>query len=240
VSVYYGNIYGTYLFNLDDHSGQVRLIKGHVREANGAAIPGVSVSLVDGTMTYNGFTNHTGDFALYRSIDTNPKPIASLFVDGVLRKDVVVGPRAMTEVVIARPSPALTVAWLSCPEGAANLSMAVTNLSGITTATDVTVTAITGITATGATFVYNPGLLVVPFVIPGAAALKPNASSGFNLDLTTTSGSAAGPFSFVITVKGDNVPAFSTTIHVPRTTIRLDSGNWRSGGARVAVAQPGA
>jgi hypothetical protein len=80
---------------------------------------------------------------------------------------------------------------------------------------NVTVTAITGITATGATFVYNPGLLVIPFVIPGAAALNPGATSGFNLNFTTTSGSAATAFSFVITVKADNVPAFSTTINVP-------------------------
>jgi hypothetical protein len=214
ISVYYDNVYGTYLFSFDDHSGQVRLIKGHVRQANGAAIPGVSVSLVDGTKTYDGFTNHTGDFALYRSIDTKPEPVAQLFVDGVLRKEVVVGPRATTEVVITPPSPVLTVAVQTRPEGSANLLMGVTNLSGITTATNVTVTAITGITATGATFVYNPGLLVSPFKVPGAAALKPNATSDFNLDFITTSGSAAGPFSFVITVKADNVPAFSTTINV--------------------------
>jgi hypothetical protein len=110
--------------------------------------------------------------------------------------------------------PVVTVFLQSRPNGSANLSMGVTN-SGVTTATNVTVTAITGITATGATFVYNPGLLVIPFVIPGAAALNPGATSGFNLNFTATSGSAAAPFSFVITVKADNVPAFSTTINVP-------------------------
>ena len=89
------------------------------------------------------------------------------------------------------------------------------NLSGVTAATDVTVTAITAITATGATFVYNPELLQIPFLVPGAVVLKPDDTSGFNLDFTTTSGSAAEPFSFVITVKADNVPAFSTTINVP-------------------------
>ena len=110
--------------------------------------------------------------------------------------------------------PSLTVFPQSRPAGSANLFMGVTNW-GVTTATNVIVTGITGITATGATFVYNPGTLVIPFLIPGAAALSPGATSGFNLNFTATSGSAAAPFSFVITMQADNVPAFSTTISVP-------------------------
>jgi hypothetical protein len=58
-------------------------------------------------------------------------------------------------------------------------------------------------------------LLVIPFVIPGAATLNPGATSGFNLNFTATSGSASAAFSFIITVKADNVPSFSTTINVP-------------------------
>jgi hypothetical protein len=121
---------------------------------------------------------------------------------------------ALIQTVTALP--VIILSLQSRPSGSANLSMGVTN-TGDTTATNVTVTAITGITATDATFVYNPGLLVIPFVIPGAAVLTPGATSGFNLNFTATSGSPAAPFSFVITVKADNVPPFSTTINVPAT-----------------------
>jgi hypothetical protein len=95
-----------------------------------------------------------------------------------------------------------------------NLSMTVTN-TGTVAATNVTITSITGISASGATFVYVPGLLNPPFVVPGAANLAPGAASGFNLDFTATSGSAATPFSFIITAQADNVAPFTTTINVP-------------------------
>jgi len=120
---------------------------------------------------------------------------------------------AVVSVQSSVPAPVLTLSLQSRPTGSANLSMAVTN-SGGATATNVTVTAITAITATGATLVYNPGLLAIPFVIPGAASLAPGATSGFNLNFTATSGSAGAPFSFVITVKADNVAPFTTTINV--------------------------
>jgi hypothetical protein len=99
-------------------------------------------------------------------------------------------------------------------QSAGNISMAVTN-TGSVAATNVTITSITGISANGATFVYVPGLLNPPFVVPGAANLGPGATSGFNLDFTATSGSAATPFSFVITAQADNVAPFTTTINVP-------------------------
>jgi hypothetical protein len=92
--------------------------------------------------------------------------------------------------------------------------MSVANNGGAA-ATNVTITSITGITASGATFVYVPGLLNPPFVVPGAATLAPGATSGFNLEFAATSGSAATPFSFVITAQADNVPSFTTTISVP-------------------------
>ena len=110
--------------------------------------------------------------------------------------------------------PVLTVFLQSRASGSANLSMGLTN-SGGTAATNVTVTGITGITSTGATLVYNPGLLVIPFVIPGAASLAPGATTGFNLGFTATSGSAGAPFSFTIAWKADNVAPSSTTINVP-------------------------
>jgi hypothetical protein len=87
--------------------------------------------------------------------------------------------------------------------------------TGSATATNVTITSISGITASGATFVFVPGLLNPPFVVPGAATLAPGAGSGFNLVFAASSGSPATPFSFVITAQADNVPSFTTTINVP-------------------------
>jgi hypothetical protein len=114
--------------------------------------------------------------------------------------------------LVQLPAPALTFSLQS--QVAGNLSMAVSNTGGAA-ATNVTITSITGITASGVTFVYVPGLLNPPFVVPGAASLAAGATSGFNLDFTATSGSAATPFSFVITAQADNVPSFTTTINVP-------------------------
>jgi hypothetical protein len=124
---------------------------------------------------------------------------------------------AYTELVPLQPSvpaPALTFSLQSQSAGTTtdNLSMAVSN-TGTAAATNVTITSITGITASGATFVYVPGLLNPPFVVPGAASLAPGATSGFNLIFQATSGSAETPFSFVIAAKADNVPAFTTTIN---------------------------
>jgi hypothetical protein len=82
----------------------------------------------------------------------------------------------------------------------------------------VTITSIAGITAIGATFVYVPGLLNPPFVVPGATNMPPGSNSGFNLTFQATSGSPGAPFSFVITAKADNVAPFTTTINVPGST----------------------
>lgn len=123
---------------------------------------------------------------------------------------------AYTEIVPSEPSvpaPALAFALQSRSPGTGNLAMAVSNIGGAA-ATNVTITSIAGITASGATFVYVPGLLNPPFVVPGAANLAPGATSGFNLTFQATSGSAGTPFSFVITAKADNVAPFTTTITV--------------------------
>jgi hypothetical protein len=113
--------------------------------------------------------------------------------------------------LIPLPAPALKFSLQSRSPGTGNLSMAVSN-TGAVAATNVTITSITGITASGATFVYVPGLLNPPFVVPGAADLAPGATSGFNLTFQATSGSAGTPFSFIITAEADNVPAFTATI----------------------------
>ena len=113
--------------------------------------------------------------------------------------------------LIPLPAPTMTFSLQSRSPGTGDLSMAVSN-TGAVAATNVTITSITGITASGATFVYVPGLLNPPFVVPGAANLAPGATSGFNLTFQATSGSAGTPFSFVITAEADNVPSFTTTI----------------------------
>ncbi len=107
-------------------------------------------------------------------------------------------------------APSLTFTEQSRTAG--NLSMAVNNI-GTAAATNVTITSITGITASGATLVYVPGLLNPPFVVPGGANLAAGATSGFNLMFQATTGSATVPFSFVITAKADNIPSFTTTIN---------------------------
>ena len=112
------------------------------------------------------------------------------------------------------PPPTLTFNIKSRSPGTGNLSLTVSN-TGATAATNVTITSITGITAAGATFVYVPGLLNPPFVVPGAANLAPGGSSGFNLTFQTTSGNSGMPFNFVIAAKADNVAPFTTTISVP-------------------------
>ncbi|HYL77082.1 MAG TPA: LamG-like jellyroll fold domain-containing protein [Bryobacteraceae bacterium] len=121
---------------------------------------------------------------------------------------------ATTVVANFVPPPILSVALTSRPSSNANLSMEVRNTGG-SAAPNVMVTAITNITSPSATFVYSPGLLVIPFVIPGAANLKAGDASGFNLFFQATTGSATAPFSFTITVKADNVAPFTTTINVP-------------------------
>jgi hypothetical protein len=213
---YYDALYGTFLFNPIPNSGIRKVIsRGQVFTASGVA-SGIPVDLLYGTTTYHTFTANNGNFVFYSpDVQSSRPPLTAELSVGGVSQTVVVGDAAATTVTIPQPPPALTIFLQSRPSGSANLSMGVTNLSGVTTATNVTVTAITGITATGTTFVYNPGLLVIPFVIPGATALSPGATSGFNLNFTATSGSAATPFSFVITLKADNVPAFSTTINVP-------------------------
>ena len=116
--------------------------------------------------------------------------------------------------LIPLPAPALTFSVQSQSLGTTdNLLMAVTN-TGAVAATNVTITSISGITASGATLVYVPGLLNPPFAVPGAANLAPGATSDFNLFFQATSGSAGTPFSFVITAEADNVPAFATTINI--------------------------
>lgn len=116
--------------------------------------------------------------------------------------------------LIPLPAPALTFSVQSQSLGTTdNLLMAVTN-TGAVAATNVTITSISGITASGATLVYVPGLLNPPFAVPGAANLAPGATSDFNLFFQATSGSAETPFSFVITAEADNVPAFATTINI--------------------------
>jgi hypothetical protein len=117
--------------------------------------------------------------------------------------------------LIPLPAPALTFSVQSQSAGTTtdNLLMAVTN-TGAVAATNVTITSISGITASGATLVYVPGLLNPPFAVPGAANLAPGATSDFNLFFQATSGSAETPFSFVITAEADNVPAFATTINI--------------------------
>lgn len=217
IDVYYDGLYGTFLFNPIPNCPNCRKIAAHGTVlAPSGPVPGEPVDLLYGDTTYHTSTFNNGNFVFYSPDvqESRPPFTAELSVGGV-SQTVIVGDAAATTVTIPQPPPALAIFVQSRPSGSANLSMGVTNISGVTTATNVTVTAITGITATGATFVYNPGLLVVPFVIPGAAALKPGATSGFNLNFTATSGSAAAPFSFVITVQADNVPAFTTIISVP-------------------------
>jgi len=111
------------------------------------------------------------------------------------------------------PASTLTFSVQSRSPGTGNLLMSVKN-TGVFAATNVTITSITGITASGATFVYSPGLLNPPFVVPGAANLVPGASSGFNLFFNAASGNPGSAFSFIITAQADNVAPFTTRISV--------------------------
>ena len=222
ITVWYDNLFGTYLFDLSDFPcpGCKTLLNGNVTLANGVVVPGMPVDLVGETKTYHTATDNNGHFVFFTE-DTNPieSLTATLSVGGV-SKPVTLGSQAEINVVVPQPTPVIAVYredLPGIPAGSGDhrrdaIAMRFTNLSGVTTATNVTVTAIA---PTHAAIVYEPGELTLPFVIPGGAALKPGETSSFNLDFTDTSGTAPAPFSFVIKVKADNVPEFSTTIKVP-------------------------
>jgi hypothetical protein len=222
VTVWYDNLFGTYLFDLADYPcpGCKMLLNGYVTLATGAIVPGVQVELGDGTTTYHTATDNNGHFVFFTE-DTNPiESLAATLSVGGVSKPVTIGSQDQINVVVPQPAPVIAVYREDSPGIPAGsgdhrrdaIAMRFTNLSGVTTATNVTVTAIA---PTNAAIVYEPGELTLPFVIPGGAALKPGATSSFNLDFTDTSGTAPAPFSFVIKVKADNVPEFSTTIKVP-------------------------
>jgi len=112
------------------------------------------------------------------------------------------------------PPPVLVVSFHDQGRGTVvNVGLSVVNTGG-SAAIHVNVPSVTGITAAGATFVVAP-TNIPPFSVPGGGNLKPGETSGFNLFFKATSGSAAVPFSFVITMQADNVPSFSTLISVP-------------------------
>jgi len=96
-----------------------------------------------------------------------------------------------------------------------NLLMNARN-SGGSAARNLTITSISNITATGATFVYTgfPGMQV-PFVIPGGVSLAVGGNAAFNLLFTATAGSAATAFSFTITAQADNLPSFTQVVNIP-------------------------
>ncbi|MFI5117136.1 MAG: hypothetical protein ACHP8B_10615 [Terriglobales bacterium] len=222
VTVWYDNLFGTYLFDLADYPcpGCKMLLNGRVTLVNGAIVPGVQVELGDGTTTYHTATDNNGHFVFFTE-DTNPiESLAATLSVGGVSKPVTIGSQEQINVVVPQQAPVIAVYREDSPGIPAGsgdhrrdaIAMRFTNLSGVTTATNVTVTAVA---PTNAAIVYEPGELTLPFVIPGGAALKPGETSSFNLDFTDTSGTAPAPFSFVIKVKADNVPEFSTTIKVP-------------------------
>lgn len=221
VTVWYDNLFGTYLFDLADYPcpGCKMLLRGRVTLVTGAFVPGAQVELGDGTTTYHTATDNNGHFVFFTE-DTNPieSLTATLTVGGV-SKPVTIGSQEEINVVVPQPAPVIAVYREDSPgippgSGVHRrdaIAMKATNLSGVTTATNVTVTAIA---PTNAAIVYEPGELTLPFVIPGGVAFKPGDTSSFTLNFTDTSGAAPVPFSFVIKVKADNVPEFSTTINV--------------------------
>jgi hypothetical protein len=217
IGVYWDNTFDTYLFALQDFpAGRWRnLLSGNVTLVNGASVPGMPVELTIGTTATPTATDNNGHFVFYVP-DTGQVELlsATLSVGGV-SQPVILGSHGLT-IEIPQPPPVLAVYSEGSPSGGGDnrldrIPMRVTNLSGVSTATNVTVTAIT---PNNASIVYEPGELTIPFVIPGGAALKPGDTSSFNLDFTDTSGTAPAPFSFVIKMKADNVPEFSTTINV--------------------------
>ncbi len=95
-----------------------------------------------------------------------------------------------------------------------NLSMNARNTGG-SAARNLRITAISNITANGATFVYTGfPALQVPFIVPGAVSLGVGGNTGFNLLFSATSGSAATAFSFLITAQADNLPSFTQVVNV--------------------------
>ena len=226
VTVWYDNLFGTYLFDLQQYPcpGCRFLLNGNVILASGVPVPGMLVDFGVGTTTYHTATDNNGHFVIYaedaKAIGPLTRTLTGTLSVGGVSKLVTVGSLEEVSVVIPQPTPVIAVYREGSPgvlAGGGNdrrdaIAIGVTNLSGVTMAKNVTVTAIT---PTNSAIVYEPGDLALPFVIPGGASLKPGDTSNFHLNFIDTSGAAPAPFSFVITMKADIAPALSTTIKVP-------------------------
>ncbi len=223
ITVWNDNLFNTYLFDLSyfPAAGLKLLLNGNVTLGNGVLVPGMPIDLTNGTKTYHSATDNDGHFVFFTDDGIQlESPTGTLSVGGVSTPVTLESPEQIN-VVIPQPAPVLMVERVApptLPDGSEEhrsdgIVMRVTNLSGVTTATNVTVTAIV---PKNSTMVYEPGdQTTIPFVIPGGAMLKPGTDSGFTLNFTDTSGDAPAPFSFVIKIKADNLPEFSTTIKVP-------------------------
>ena len=90
VDAFYDNVYGTFLFVLDDHSTEVEILHGHIyNQVSGAAIYGVPVKLTQegsGAPTYQTATDNRGNYAFYSPVDRPAGiPLGTLSVGGINR-----------------------------------------------------------------------------------------------------------------------------------------------------------
>lgn len=232
VGTYYDAVYGTYLFALENTSGQ-RLVQGHVADADGDLVPHEPLKLVVGGNTYRSFSQNNGQF-FFNLLpgQAYSATTGTLFVgaSGEISQNVPVGPAALATVTIPTPPPSLSVALGAAPAPnsssartatpvtppPAPIYIAVTNRSLFATAKNVTVTAVQATSKTGRPPVFSGSL---PFAVPGGTRL--NAGSTANFPLTFNN--ATGPMSFLsVTVKADNLAPFSTILIQPAGSPALE------------------
>jgi hypothetical protein len=225
VSAYYDTLYGTFLFALDDGSGNARLLQGTITDVDGDMVPHEPLKLVVGNKTYQSFSHNNGSFVFRLPAgQANTGATTGTLVVGSsgISKSVSVGPQATATAAIPTPAPALSVALGTPPfvptplpttssarvaaPAPAPVYVAVTNRSLFATAKNVTVTSIQAMPQTGSPLVYSGNL---PFTVPGGTALKAHGTANFPL----TFNNATGPLSFLaVTVKADNLAPFSTVL----------------------------
>ena len=194
IEVYWDSLYGTFMFmpRLQSEMG-LKVHYGQVSIPPRSSTPRQHVKLSYGGKSYQTSTNAIGEYQFFmpRGVAGSRLPTTGQLSVGGIEQVV---PLSTQNTPAACPN--LNLSYQSrANSSVVNASLALTN-KGPTRAGDVKVTAI----ACNSGFVYSPqnGLLATPFAVPGASAMGPNATTGFNVFFTRPGGALNAGFSCTI------------------------------------------
>lgn len=106
VSAYYDNLYGTYMFTLDDGSGEAKMLEGKVVDLSSKGVPGEPLTLVTGGTTYHTLTHYDGTFTFFsRRSEPNRLSSGGIVSAGGVTQSVSLGPKAIARIQINKASP---------------------------------------------------------------------------------------------------------------------------------------